>query len=508
MTSHRLLGAIYLALSVAMIAWDILMAGRIAKLRRIPRGFQTITGIAGLLLVPALVVAYSSESLLYGRAIILVAWLWPFTALLFVVQAIYALGRRLVTPLLGFPLLVYNIIIATVAVTKFVISRGHSPTEFGLALNAAQASMLGTFFGTPALWNPIYIQVPIFAPSLPARWGFTRFARVALAGAAMAMTALVVIELPGAYAGIRSYASHANDQLQEHPDGDFRIGLKIFPDLRSGPPPLAIKYDLALADTLGVDAISVVVDPEAARGVALDSLARSIEQARSDSTLLIVALGYPKKGEEEFKQSREAYTVARLKDIDRIARRLKPDYLIPAVDPLEEGTRILGEESPQYWIDYFTRASRIAHYIYPRIKVSVPMSSYGTRDSTLYAWAARPGSPIDVVGFSLFAGFDGARSLDTHLRVAQRWMQQFPKPKEHWVFAAGGYPLVHGEENQLRTIWGVLAWATAEVPIKGLVVYEGGDYNSVRGLRAAGGRLRPATGAILRAEKGLRAGTQ
>ncbi len=508
MTSHRLLGAIYLALSVAMIAWDILMAGRIAKLRRIPRGFQTITGIAGLLLVPALVVAYSSESLLYGRAIILVAWLWPFTALLFVVQAIYALGRRLVTPLLGFPLLVYNIIIATVAVTKFVISRGHSPTEFGLALNAAQASMLGTFFGTPALWNPIYIQVPIFAPSLPARWGFTRFARVALAGAAMAMTALVVIELPGAYAGIRSYASHANDQLQEHPDGDFRIGLKIFPDLRSGPPPLAIKYDLALADTLGVDAISVVVDPEAARGVALDSLARSIEQARSDSTLLIVALGYPKKGEEEFKQSREAYTVARLKDIDRIARRLKPDYLIPAVDPLEEGRRILGEESPQYWIDYFTRASRIAHYIYPRIKVSVPMSSYGTRDSTLYAWAARPGSPIDVVGFSLFAGFDGARSLDTHLRIAQRWMQQFPKPKEHWVFAAGGYPLVHGEENQLRTIWGVLAWATAEVPIKGLVVYEGGDYNSVRGLRAAGGRLRPATDAILRAEKGLRSGAQ
>jgi len=508
MTSHRLLGAIYLALSVAMIAWDILMAGRIAKLRRIPRGFQTITGIAGLLLVPALVVAYSSESLLYGRAIILVAWLWPFTALLFVVQAIYALGRRLVTPLLGFPLLVYNIIIATVAVTKFVISRGDSPTEFGLALNAAQASMLGTFFGTPALWNPIYIQVPIFAPSLPARWGFTRSARVALAGAAMAMTALVVIELPGAYAGIRSYASHANDQLQEHPDGDFRIGLKIFPDLRSGPPPLAIKYDLALADTLGVDAISVVVDPEAARGVALDSLARSIEQARSDSTLLIVALGYPKKGEEEFKQSREAYTVARLKDIDRIARRLKPDYLIPAVDPLEEGTRILGEESPQYWIDYFTRASRIAHYIYPRIKVSVPMSSYGTRDSTLYAWAARPGSPIDVVGFSLFAGFDGARSLDTHLRVAQRWMQQFPKPKEHWVFAAGGYPLVHGEENQLRTIWGVLAWATAEVPIKGLVVYEGGDYNSVRGLRAAGGRLRPATDAILRAEKGLRSGAQ
>ncbi|HJQ53284.1 MAG TPA: hypothetical protein VJ825_05490 [Gemmatimonadaceae bacterium] len=508
MTSHRLLGAIFLALSVAMIAWDILMAGRIAQLRRIPRGFQAITGIAGLLLVPALVVAYTAQSLLYGRAIFLVAWLWPFTALLFVLQTIYALGRRLVTPLLGFPLLVYNIIIATVAVTKFVITRGHDPMQFGLALNAAQASMLGTFFGAPALWNPIYIQVPIFAPSLPARWGFTRLARVALAGAAIAMTALVVIEIPGAYAGVRSYAVHDKDRLQEHPQGDFRLGLKIFPDLRGGPPPLAIRNDLALADTLGVDAISVVIDPEAARGIALDSLARSIEEARTDSTKLIVALGYPKKGEQEFKQSRETYTVARLKDIDRIARRLKPDYLIPAVDPLGEGTRILREERPEYWIDYFTRAARVAHYVYPRIRVGVPMSSYGTRDSTLYAWAARPGSGIDVIGFSLFPGFDGARSLDTHTRVASRWMKQFPKPKEHWVFAAGGYPLVHGEESQRLAIKDILAWATAEAPIKGLVVYEGGDYNTVRGLRAPGGRLRPATGEVIKAEKGLRAAPQ
>src|SRR6202162_5242002 len=457
MTSHRLLGALYVAVCAAMIAWDIVMAGRIAQLRRTPRAFQAITGIAGLLLVPALVVACTAQSLLYGRAILLVAWLWPFTALLFVLQTVYALARRMVTPLLGFPLLVYNIVIATVAVTKFVITRGQSPAEFGLALNAAQASMLGTFFGTPALWNPIYLQVPIFAPSLPARWGFTRLARVALAGAAIAMTVLVIVELPGAYEGIKSYAPHARDQLQEHPEGDFEIGLKIFPDLRSGPPPLSIEYDLGLADTLNVGAISIVVDPEAARGIALDSLARSIEEARADSTIIIVALGYPKKGDKEISQSREGYTTARLKDVDRIARRLKPDYLIPAVDPFEEGSRVLGDQTPPYWIDYFTRAARVAHYIYPRIKVAVPISSYGTRDSTLYAWAARRRSPIDVIGFSLLAGFEGARSLATHMRVAQRCMRMYPNPKEHWVYAAGGYPLVHGEQNQERAIWGVLA---------------------------------------------------
>ena len=58
MTSHGLLGALYVALCAGMIAWDILMAGRIAQLRRTPRAFQAITGIAGLLLVPALVVLF------------------------------------------------------------------------------------------------------------------------------------------------------------------------------------------------------------------------------------------------------------------------------------------------------------------------------------------------------------------------------------------------------------------------------------------------------------------
>ncbi|HEU4748592.1 MAG TPA: hypothetical protein VFS56_08840 [Gemmatimonadaceae bacterium] len=504
MTTQSLLATSFIGLAIAMIAWDILMAGRITNLRKIPRSFQAITGIAGLLLVPALVVAYTSASMLYGRAIFLVAWLWPFTACLFVLQTVLALGRRLVTPLLGFPLLVYNTIIAVVAVAKFTIASGGTPPDLALAINAAQASMLGAFFGTAALWNPIYMQVPIFAPSLPARWGFTRLARVVLAGAAIALTALVVIEIPGAFAGINSYLSHQKDQLQEHPEGDFRMGLKIFPDLRNGPPPLALRHDLALADTMRVDAISVVVHPEAARGVALDSLARSIERKRADSTLLIIALGYPKDGRDQIRKSREAYTQARVRDVDRLARRLRPDYLLPAVDPLEEGDRVLGDQTPQYWIEYLTRAAQIAHHVNPNIKVGVAMSSYGTRDSVLYAWAARRGSPINTVGFSLFAGFDGVRSLDTHLRVAQRWMRQFPKPKEHWVFAAGGYPLLHGEANHREAVWGVLAWATAEPAIKGLVVYEAGDYTTVRGLRAPSGRLRLATAKMMQADSLLK----
>jgi len=141
----------------------------------------------------------------------------------------------------------------------------------------------------------------------------------------------------------------------------------------------------------------------------------------------------------------------------------------------------------------------------PRIRVAFTAASYGARDSTLFAWAASRGSPIDVVGFSLMPGFDGARSLDTHMRVAQRWMRALPaRPKPAWVFAAGGYPLAHGEQNQELSVWGVLAWATTQPSIKGLIVVEAGDYDAVRGLRAPGGRLRSSVGAVRRAQIGLK----
>jgi hypothetical protein len=479
-------------------------ARRIAQLQRMPRAFQAITAFAGLLLAPAILIAISGASILYGRALQTVSWLWPLTTLLFAFQALYAVGKRLVTPLLGFPLLAYNAVIAIVAIAKYSISRGSMPPEFALALTAAQAAMLRTFFSSAALWSPLYLQIPMFSPSLPARFRFTKLVRAVLAVSAIAMAALVLIELPGGFAAIHSYRGHTKDQLQEHPDGDFRIGLKIFPNLRSGPPPLALANDLQLADTMGVDAISIIIDPEAARGVALDSIARSLDETRTDSTLLIVSLGYPKDADAKFRKSSSAYTDERIRDINRITRRLKPDYLIPAVEPYSEGSRLIGSQPPEYWIAYLTRAANLAHYIYPRTKVGIAASAYGARDSVLYAWAAGPGSKMDVVGFSLLAGFDGVKSTDSYKKIAQRWMKQYEDhPKEHWVFAAGGYPMVHGEPNQELALWDVLAWATAQPAIKGLIVYEAGDYDALRGLRAPGGRLRSSVAAVLRAERGL-----
>jgi hypothetical protein len=488
-----------------MIMWDIVVAGRVSQLRRAPRTFAAITAFGGLLIVPALLIAYASASILYGRAIQPLSWVWPLTSVLFALQATYALSRRLVTPLFGVPIWVYNVIIAIVAVSRYALSKGFDPPDFGFALSAAQAAALGVFFGAPALWGPEYLLVPLMSPSLPARWRFSRVVRMGVAASATAIAGLILVEMPKAFDTNRSYARYAKEQLQEHPEGDFAIGLKVFPDLKGPPPPLALERDMALADSLDVDAVSMTINPEGASLAALDSIARVVDDKRADSSLIVIALGYPADAAQQFRSSPSEYTRKRIADIDRISRRLRPDILIPAVDPYSDGSRAIGTQPPEYWENYITRAARIAHYVNRRIRVGVSASSYGARDSTLYFWAAQKGSPVDVLGFSMMPGFDGAKSLDTHMRIATRWMRAFPnRPKPHWVFSAGGYPVSHGEESQELALWGVLAWATTQAPIKGLVVTEAGDYDVLRGLRTAGGRYRSAVGAVMRAERGLR----
>jgi hypothetical protein len=504
--NDNLLAVLYVAIAAIFVMWDILVAARVAQLRRAPPLFAAVTAFGGLLLLPGLLAAYATASTLYGRAIQPIAWIWPLATILFAIQAIYALSRRLVTPLFGVPVAIYNTIIMIVALSRYAVSHGSIPPGTGMALSAAQASSLGLFFKTPALWGAAYLLVPVFSPSLRARWRMSGLVRVVIAASVAALAAVVLISIPKAFEAIRSYQRYAKEQLQEHPDGDFDIGLKILPNLRGPAPPISITQDTQLADSLGVDAVSIVIDAEGARLGALDSLARTVDDQRGDSTLIIITLGYPADAAKQFRESPAEYTRNRLADVDRIARRLRPDILLPADEPYGAGARALGIRPAEYWIDYLTRAAAIVHHVNPRIRGGVAGSSYSRRDSTLWAWAATRGTPIDVVGFSLMPGFDGAKDLDDRLRAAQRWLRPFAaRPKPAWVFSAGGFPLTHGERSQELALWGTLAWATTQPSIKGLIVTEAGDYDAIRGLRAPGGRLRSAVGAVRRAQAGLKA---
>ena len=496
---------LYIILSAMMFAWDVLLAGRIAQLRRAPRKFAALSALCGLLLAPALLIAFAASSIMYGRAMQPLLWVWPVITVMFLLQVMYALSKRLVTPLFGVPILLYNTVIAAVALSKFVVSRGGEPPEFVHGLAAAQASAAGIVFGAAALWRTAYVQIPLLAPALPAHWRASAFGRVALGLVAMGMTAVVLVEVPDGLAAVRSYPHYEAQRLQERPSGDFALGLKIFPDLSGQVSRLALRNDTTLAHQLEVDAVSVVLTPDAVDGQTLDSLSRALNGFREDSVLIVVSLAYSSKSKGELGESAASFNQTRLRQLDQVIRRLRPDILLPAVEPYGEGARAVGTQPVQFWVNYLTSAAQLGQRLRPAMRVGVSASSYGMRDSVLYSWAARPGSPMDVVGFSLLPGFDGATTLDTRMRIAQRWLLQNPdRQKPHWVFNAGGFPAVHGEKSQSLAIWGALAWATTQPSIKGLIVGEAGDYNSERGLRAPNGRLRPAVAMMTRARAGLR----
>jgi hypothetical protein len=501
---RTLLAPAHLALTIVILIWDIVLAGRIAQNRQAPAFFQAVSGLAALLVLPGLLFMLATSTIMTGRAVVAVDWLWPAVLALFAAQAVYALARRMVNPLWGFPIAIYNVLIAIVGFVRYMIGHGHAWVEPLATLLAAQSLAMVFAGGTPnVLATPIYLNMPMVSPAFPALRPLTASFRFVMSLIAVTWILFIaVLGFPRAVIQMRNYEAHRRDQLRERPDGDFAVGVKILPDMSSPPPLPAIRSDSALLDAMDVDALEVVVLPGASR-LAIDSLARVLDPARRDSALLIVALGYRGKLVPELEKAPLDET-QRLATLRLIVDRLRPDMVLPAEDPYTSGERAVGPLPPQEWEAYLTRAARVVKGIDANVRVGVSASAYTRSDSVLYAWAAGPGSPIDVVGFSLFPSPYVGGGIQADTRTADRWMSATRPRKEHWVFATGGYPLAYGERSQEQSVWEVMAWATDRPAIKGLIVYEAGDYGQSRGLRAPNGRLRPAAGAVMRALRGLR----
>lgn len=494
----------HLTATVLLVVWDVVLAGRMAQMRKAPGPFAALTGLAGFLLIPALLVTIAASSAITGRALTSVDWLWPLTAVLFAVQAVYALARGLVYPLLGVPIALYNLVVAAIVVLRYAASHGADLPPLPLFFLAAYSNALTLVAAGAALTSPLFLLPPLISPAFPALRPATAAVRAAVAFSAFLWTILIVISIPPGTVAVRSYAPYASSRIHERKEGDFKIGVKLLPDLARPPAVLALRNDLALADTLEVTAISVTVVPDAVTPLMLDSIARAVEpMRRGDSTLVFVALGYRGKLLPGIRPQR-LNERERLRAIDMVVRRLRPDVLMPAEDPYGAGAEALGLLPVETWQRYITDAAALSKRLRPRTRIGIAASSFGRRDSTLYAWAARPGSPVDVVGFSLFPSRLGAQTLDAAMRAADRWMQAERSPKEHWVISTGGFPVAHGEESQGRAIWGVLSWATGHTNIRGVIIHGAGDYGELTGLRAPVGRLRTGALTVARAGRVIR----
>jgi hypothetical protein len=491
----------HLALTLVIIIWNVVLAGRIAQLRQASKPFATLTGLAGLLLIPAFIVAVATTTVITGRAISSIDWIWPATVLLLTIQAVYAVTRRLVNPLWGYPIAFYNVILAIAAVSRFFAAHGADLPRPLLIVMAAQIDALALVTTEAAITSPFFMHVPLVSPAFPALRTLTAGVRFVMAAIALAWFGVIVAEFPRADVALASYDRHADDMLTERPNG-FAVGIKLFPDVASPPSAASVRTDIQTAEWIGTNVISVVFVPGASP-LAIDSVSHALDLMQRDSLLVIATIGYHGKLLPEL--GRVPFDVPeRLATIRRVLTRLRPDILLPAQDPYGTGARILGRLPVETWQDYHVRAAAVVKEVRPRTRVGLVASAFDARDSTLYAWAATPGSPIDVVGFSFYPSRLGARTLDANFRAADRWLQARPPRKPQWVFGAGGYPLAHGESSQDRAVWASLAWATAHMEVRGLVVTEANDYGQAMGLRAPNGRFRRTASTVRRSIRALR----
>lgn len=491
----------HLVLTLVVIVWNIVLAGRISQQRQASRPFALVTGLAALMLLPAFIVALATTTVITGRAISSIDWVWPATVVLFAVQAVYAVARKLVNPLWGYPIAFYDVVIALASVARFAGAHGVELPHPLLVLMAAQIDALALATTDAAIASPFFLHVPFISPAFPATARAAVVIRGVVAAVAFLWFGLIVAELPRANSALASYAAHADDRLTERRDR-FAVGVKLFPDIRSQPSAASAKTDLELAAATTVDAIHVTLVPGAS-AVAVDSVGRAIDLLRRDSVLLIVTLGYSGRLLPEIgKGSLDPDT--RLRTLRLALARLRPDIVVPAQDPYGIGARVLGRLPVEAWQDYYTRAHALVREVRPRTRVALAASAFDARDSTLYAWAAKAGTPVDIVGFSFYPNRLGARFMDAGFRAADRWMEAHPPAKPHWVLGTGGYPLAHGESSQARAIWATLSWATSHAAIRGAVVLEANDYGQAMGLRAPNGRYREAATTVRRALNGLR----
>ena len=509
---RSVLPSLYWLVAAAVLLWDIQLAGRIARNRRAPRLLALLSGLAGLLIAPAAIAAAAAPSVYSGRAVQSIDWLWPVVNAIVALQVLYAVLRRWVTPALGIPFLLYDLVLLGVSVARHMVLHGGDPAAWVVGLSAAHASALGLLLGERALYWPVALQLPLLSPVLPARWRLSAVLRGGLALFASAWAALVIIvEYPRAVRSVNDFARYDDARLQERPAGDFAVGLQIFPTLGRAPTPQMVSSDFALRDSLDVDAVSVTIAPEAARPVVLDSLARLLDDVRRDSTVLIVSLGFPSRARESYRASPARYTQARMLELRRILRTLRPDIVVPVVEPYGEGERALGTLPLADWQRYLSAAAQVVQEVRPRTQVAVSAAAYNAPDSALYAWAASRTSPIEIVGFSFEPSFGGALSLAARLAAADRWLaadEGGAAPKPHWVLRAVGDPLAFGEQSQRRGVWGTLAWATSHPQLRGVVVADAADYARVTGLRVTGGRLRPVAASVAQAVRMLRESIQ
>lgn len=484
---------VVIGIAIAVLAWDVSMAGWISARREAPRIFIQLTVVCGLLVVPVLVINIASGTESGARTISGITWLVPAVTVAFALQVLYAVVGRLVSPLVGVPILLYDVMLATIAVGDYLVTqRGAAPLPLQAAL-AARDAIVGMGVGRAALVSPLTALVPMVAPAYPARWRLSGAVRAGLVLAATALTTLLGIEWPRGVAAVRSYAPALSEPMQARPRGDFVIGVRLYPALDGLPPARAVRNDATIVEAFDPDVVLLVLEGDGTRGAVLDSLARVLAPLRERETQIAVALRLDR-------HPAGAADADRQLAIERVLQRLEPDVLFPAL--ADAVPSWLGAEapSPWWWRTMLTTSARTVQRVRPRTLLAWSATRLDATDSATYAWASHPSSGVRLLGATVFPSFSGLPAVDARLRAFERWHNLAaatgPLTAVHWLVNVGGLPRAHGDAAQVAAIRRALAWGSRRSWVSAAIVGEPADYDGWLGLRASNGRARAALSVI------------
>jgi hypothetical protein len=492
---------LFLLVAVTILLWDIVLAGWIAARREAAPAFAQLTGLCGLLVAPALVVALATGTEAGSRTISGISWLLPAISCLVVLQVLYALVARLVSSVVALPILLYDLAVAAVTVGDYLVAQ-HGAAPVGLqAAVAARDAVLGMAIGRSALASPFALVAPMIAPAYQARWRLSSVARASFVLTATILTTLLVLEWPRGLGAVRSYEAYVSEPVMARPVGDFAIGMHLFPTLGGAPPARAAAADLTFARSVRPEIVFVTLDADGARASALDSLAQALETLREDNVRIAVALAVSAQPSPQDDLDRFAA-------IERVLTRVRPDVIFPALGgPLPS---LLRSPAPSlgWWQRVEARSAQLVARTRPRTVIGWAAARLDATDSAVYAWAATPSSPVRLLGAVAYPSFSGIPAIDARLRALERWHARAADAagadQVHWLVNVGGLPHAHGDLAQVAAIRHTVAWGSRRSWINAAIVGEPADYDGSLGLRAANGRERLAMQSVRDVAKALR----
>ncbi|MBI2407900.1 MAG: hypothetical protein HYV19_06350 [Gemmatimonadetes bacterium] len=475
---------------VGLVAWNLAQGVRITALPGAGRGLRTLSGLGAFLLPPALVIGLLAPTVPGARVLGPLTWLVPLVTLGIAVQSVWSLARGRGGAVVAGLLSLYNVFVAWVAVARFVDGTGIALPGWALAPGLAVSSLVAAAAGDRVFTWGATLAIPALAPAAPARRAVTSAARVLLSAACVAVLAACAAAMPHAYSELAAVQRLDRSPAELILRGTPAIGLHLFGTVTGEPSPSTARRDMELADSLGVSAVHIVLASDGVTTATLDSLARLIE-ARRDSVTLVVTLllegAIPSAGTR-----RDA---ARMTRLEQIARRLRPNVLLPA-------DRVTGTDVGA-WQAYYGRAAAAVHRIDRGVAVALATECSTPTDSALVDWVLSGSVAASAVAF--VARDYGARPVQTlrALDALARWVALAREPARVWIVGVPTAPAVFGERAQQRVVRRVLAWSAARPWVRGVIAGDASDIAAPTALRTASGRSRLAlhdVGAALRAQ--------